>query len=111
MHVNNHPGITLRHLPIGGYLSDVSFTRTQYVCPECHSTRMQYVSFKAAGHRITVELYQYVCDLLACELHNGHRYATHIIDMETGHILWIAGGKKKQVVYDFILTTIEVGMI
>ena len=22
--------------------------------------------------------------------------------METGHILWIAGGKKKQVVYDFI---------
>jgi hypothetical protein len=38
-------------------------------------------------------------------------YATHIIDMETGHILWIAGGKKKQVVYDFILTTIEVGMI
>ena len=45
------------------------------------------------------------------KLHNGHRYATHIIDMETGHILWIAGGKKKQVVYDFILTTIEVGMI
>lgn len=36
------------------------------------------------------------------KLHNGHRYATHIIDMETGHILWISGGKKKQVVYDFI---------
>ena len=36
------------------------------------------------------------------KLHNGHRYATHIIDMETGHILWIAGGKKKQIVYDFI---------
>ena len=36
------------------------------------------------------------------KLHNGRRYATHIIDMETGHILWIAGGKKKQVVYDFI---------
>ena len=30
------------------------------------------------------------------KLHNGYRYATHIIDMETGHILWIAGGKKKQ---------------
>ena len=29
-------------------------------------------------------------------------FATHIIDMETGHILWIAKGKKKQVVYDFI---------
>ena len=155
MHVNNHPGITLRHLPFGGYLSDVSFTRIQYICPGCGNTRMQYVSFKAPGHRITAELHQYVCDLLACgtytnkevaelaglgqnvvkaidkerlqglytsldgklikpkkhakflgidefKLHNGHRYATHIIDMETGHILWIAGGKKKQVVYDFI---------
>lgn len=36
------------------------------------------------------------------KLHNGHRYATHIIDIETGHVLWIANGKKKQVVYDFI---------
>ena len=36
------------------------------------------------------------------KLHDGHQYATHIIDMETGHILWIAKGKKKQVVYDFI---------
>ena len=45
MHVNNHPGITLRHLPFGGYLSDVSFDRIQYVCTGCGSTRMQYVSF------------------------------------------------------------------
>ena len=36
------------------------------------------------------------------KLHNGRKYATHIIDMETGHILWIANGKTKQVVYDFI---------
>jgi transposase len=36
------------------------------------------------------------------KLHNGHRYATHIIDLDTGHILWISHGKKKQVVYDFI---------
>lgn len=36
------------------------------------------------------------------KLHNGRRYATHIIDLETGHILWIANGRKKQVVYDFI---------
>ena len=34
------------------------------------------------------------------KLHNGRKYATHIIDMETGHILWIANGKKKKVVYD-----------
>ncbi|MBW8384059.1 MAG: ISL3 family transposase [Youngiibacter sp.] len=36
------------------------------------------------------------------KLHDGHRYATHIIDVATGHILWIAHGKRKQVVYDFI---------
>lgn len=36
------------------------------------------------------------------KLHKGHKYATHIIDLDTGHILWIAFGKKKQVVYDFI---------
>ena len=36
------------------------------------------------------------------KLHNGYKYATHIIDYNTGHILWIAEGKKKQVVYDFI---------
>ena len=36
------------------------------------------------------------------KLHNGHKYATHIIDLETGRILYVARGKKKQVVYDFI---------
>lgn len=36
------------------------------------------------------------------KLHNGYKYATHIIDVETGHVLWIQAGKKKQVVYDFI---------
>ena len=36
------------------------------------------------------------------KLHNGHRYATHIIDLDPGHILWSSHGKTKQVVYDFI---------
>lgn len=36
------------------------------------------------------------------KLHDGHQYATVIISMETGHVLWLQGGKKKQVVYDFI---------
>ena len=36
------------------------------------------------------------------KLHNGHKYATVIINLENGHILWIAHGKKKQVVFDFI---------
>ena len=36
------------------------------------------------------------------KLHNGYKYASLIIDMETGHILWLAHGKKKATVYDFI---------
>ena len=36
-------------------------------------------------------------DIDEFKLHDGHRYATHIIDLVTGHILWIQNGKKKQV--------------
>ena len=36
------------------------------------------------------------------KLHDGHVFATVIIDLETGHILWIAHGKKKKAVLDFI---------
>ena len=36
------------------------------------------------------------------KLHNGHKFATIIVDMTTGYILWVQEGKKKQVVYDFI---------
>lgn len=36
------------------------------------------------------------------KLHNGYKYATAIIDWDTGHILYLAHGKKKQVVYNFI---------
>jgi len=36
------------------------------------------------------------------KLHNGHKYDVVIIDMETGHILWLAHGKKKATVYSFI---------
>ena len=155
MHVNQHPDIALWHLCIGGNLSKVIFPHNQFRCPDCGATHSQFISFKADGHRITVELYQYARDLLALgsytlkqvsqitglgknvikeidkkrlqdeytidgkalrkpkyrarylgidefKLHNGHRYATHIIDMERGHVLWIGHGKKKQVVYDFI---------
>ena len=145
----------MRHLCFGGNLSCVLFPHNQFKCPACGATKSQFISFKAIGHRMTEELYQYTRDLLAIgtytnkqvaeitglgkntvkaidkkrlqeqytidgkelikpekttkilgidefKLHNGRKYATHIIDMETGHILWIANGKKKQVVYDFI---------
>ena len=159
MHVNNTFPTTLRHLPFGGSLSFVRFTRRQYRCPECGKTVMQPVSFRAEHHRATKALEQYAEDLLRhgytnkevssitglgqgtvkeidkCrlrreytengqeegtvvlkrpteyatqlsidefKLHNAYKYATHIIDLKSGHILWIGHGKGKQVVYDFI---------
>lgn len=35
-------------------------------------------------------------------LHKGRYYATQIMDMETGHVLFLAEGKKKAVIYQFI---------
>ena len=154
MHINGRKAVTLRHLCFGGSLSAVRFDRVQFLC-RCGHSHMQAVPFKADGHRISEELYQYTRDLLALgtytlkqvaeitglgkntvkdidlsrlkelytidgtklvkpekparilaidefKLHDGYRYATHIIDLDTGHILWISHGKKKQVVYDFI---------
>ena len=34
--------------------------------------------------------------------HRGYKFATHIVDLETGRILWFQDGKKKDVVYAFI---------
>lgn len=36
------------------------------------------------------------------KLHDGHKFATVIVDLITGHVLYLAHGKKKSVVYDFI---------
>ena len=36
------------------------------------------------------------------KLHDDHKFATIIVDMNTGYILWVQEGKKKQVVYNFI---------
>lgn len=36
------------------------------------------------------------------KLHNGHKYATVIADLDTGHVLYLAIGKKKSVVKAFI---------
>lgn len=154
MHINDHPNITLQHLPVGGHQSVLRLPHNQLRCPHCGATKGQDISFKAEGHRMTEQLYQYARDLLALNtftnkqisgitglgknvvkeidlqrlkerytldgklmkperkarflgidefsLHKGHRYATIILDLESGHILWIAYGKKKQVVYDFI---------
>lgn len=36
------------------------------------------------------------------KLHDGNVFATIIINLDNGHVLWLAHGKKKQAVYDFI---------
>ena len=36
------------------------------------------------------------------KLHDGRKYATVIIDLDTGHVLYLAHTKQKQVVYDFM---------
>lgn len=36
------------------------------------------------------------------KLHYSHKFVMIKVDMNTGYILWVQEGKKKQVVYDFI---------
>ncbi len=155
MHVNKTKTTKLNHLNFGGYITYVEFEQKQMLCTCCRATKMQAIPFKASNHRISLELYNRVRELLSCNhytlkdialntglnknvikaidkerlqelytvngekliqpekpaeflgideflLHSGRIYATHIIDLTTGHILWIQEGKKKQVVYDFI---------
>ena len=148
--------VTLWHLPMGMDRTMVEVRRQRWACA-CGRTRIDAVPFKAAGHRVTVALLNFVWDMLALgltlkavslvtglhqavvkaidkerlestytevgedgarrlrrperqarylgidefKLHDGHRYATVIVDLETGHVLWLAHSKKKQVVYDF----------
>lgn len=35
------------------------------------------------------------------KLHDGHRYATVVVDLESGHVLWLARGKRKRCLLDF----------
>ena len=63
-----------------------------------------YVVVKPDGTEELIKPDHY-CKVIAIDefkLHNGRRYATTIIDGETCEVLWIATGKKKAVVYDFI---------
>ncbi len=155
MHIKSQSKITLRHIPLGCRPSLVTYYRKQYKCECCLKTKTQEPPFKHPDHRMTDELYDYICKMLSTGqfknktisdltgvgkttikkidlerllllytidgkkfikpeeqayflsideflLHHDHCYATHIIDLQSGKVLWIARGKKKQVVYDFI---------
>lgn len=35
------------------------------------------------------------------KLHDGHRYATVVVDLDTGHVLWLARGRTRGCLHDF----------
>lgn len=157
MERHGEPTLTLWHLPMGMDRVKLEVKRQRWACVSCGHTHIEGLPFKAAGHRITAPLLNFVWDLLSLgetlkavsimtglhkdvvkdidkarleslytevgesgerrlrkperqarylgidefKLHDGHRYATVIVDLETGHVLWLAHTKRKQVVYDF----------
>ncbi len=63
-----------------------------------------YTEVNAEGKRVLKKPGHYSRILMIDEilLHKGPKFSTHIIDGETGEMLWAQVGKKKQVVYDFM---------
>lgn len=147
----------LWHVPQGlGYVR-LRVERRRLRCRSCGWSGFEPCPFKAAGHRVTLPLLEYVWALLEMgetlksvslitglgknvvkaidkerlerlyteagpdgkrrlkrperqsryigidefKLHDGHRFATVVIDLEDGRVLYLAHGKRKQVVYDF----------
>lgn len=155
---NGTSSANLKHVPFGEKYTELQVKLQRYLCsnPKCTYNWTENMHFKAQGHYITVELENYITDLLARGwtlksisihtgvhasvikeidkkrleekytvngegkilkkpeeyseylgideflLHKGYKYATLIMDLKTGHVLYLAHGKKKQVVYDFI---------
>ncbi|MGN0893862.1 MAG: transposase [Succinivibrio sp.] len=85
----------------------VSYNRASQVrCKGYDKARLErlYVTVDKDGKKTLIKPEQQARFLGIDEfkLHDGHKYATVILDMESGCILWLQAGKKKQVVYDFI---------
>ena len=65
MHVKSQAKITLRHIPLGGHATTIAYYRKQYKCECCLKTKTQNAQFKHLIHRMTYELYDYICHALA----------------------------------------------
>ena len=112
MHIHGSYPTCLRHLNFGGKLSCVCFEKSRYYCPACRHRKnvVKEIDMKRLQEKYTIDGKKLIqperqakfLGIDEFKLHDGHKYATSIIDMETGHILWLAHGKKKAVVYGFI---------
>ena len=65
MHIHSKQARTLRHIPFGRTLTELSFKLNRYFSPRCHATRNQRIPFKANEHFITTELETYAEKLLS----------------------------------------------
>ncbi len=64
--------------------------------------RLQEKYCNADGSWTIPEEKPYAIGIDEFSLHKGHQHATVVFSMVTGHVLYLAKGKKKQVVHDFI---------
>lgn len=95
---------------MGGKYSVVEVQSYRYRCSNenCEYSEVTEIPFKSKEHLLTEPLREYAetqaryLGIDEIKLHDGYRYATLIMNMETGCILWLHAGKKKKVVYDFI---------
>ena len=93
-------------LALGLNLKDVSYITglTKNVVKEIDKKRLNEL-YTVNGNGTQLKKPEKYAEYLAVDefkLHDGHKFATVIIDLETGHILYLAHGKKKGCVYDFI---------
>ena len=117
-HVQDIPFKALKHRITKELLQFIVDLLSMHQCTHSHISRITGVGVNAIkdidydrlkglyttdGHTIKKpERFSRFLAIDEFKLHRGHKYATHIIDLETGKVLYVARGKKKQVVYDFI---------
>ena len=58
---------------------------------DVYSSKLSHISFAETLSVVSIDEFK---------LYDGHRFATIIISMESGHVLYLASGRKKLVVYE-----------
>ena len=65
MEIHDSYTISIKHLPIGGILTKLEFPHVQFLCKKCNHTHMQDIPIKAKNHFVTIQLENYIKQLLA----------------------------------------------